>query len=88
MVASRPETEWDAQQRGWMLALAEYRASRCGGCGQNVYESQTHEGTHAWRAKARRCWACDRLGRTQAQAAEQFPDVPPGARKWRVEKVR
>jgi hypothetical protein len=30
-VATR-EPEWDAGQRGWMLALAEYRAGRCPDC--------------------------------------------------------
>ena len=27
------ESEWDDEQRGWMLALAEFEKQQCGGCG-------------------------------------------------------
>ncbi len=30
---TRREVEWDDDQQAWMLALAEYRAQTCSGCG-------------------------------------------------------
>ena len=87
MVASRPETEWDDWQRGWMLALFEYRASRCPGCGQNVAESMAPEGAHVWRAQSRRCWACDAKA-TAMDAAPHGEHDRPVARYWTVRKVR
>lgn len=43
MISSQPEPEWDDLQSGWMLALAEYRAGRCDGCGGQLEETTTHE---------------------------------------------
>lgn len=33
LTSSTPETEWDDQQRAWMLALAIHRAGLCPICG-------------------------------------------------------
>lgn len=44
MVASAPEAEWDEEQQGWMLALAEYRAGACPcGCGERFEQSTASE---------------------------------------------
>jgi hypothetical protein len=40
LISSTPEAEWTEQDQGWILALAEYRSTRCPcGCGQDVRES-------------------------------------------------
>jgi hypothetical protein len=36
LVSSTPESEWDEVEQGWMLALTEYRGSRCPGCGGDL----------------------------------------------------
>lgn len=85
LVGSAPETEWDTLQRGWMLALAEYRASRCRRCGNNINETTAKEGTHQWRVRKVRCFACDALEGAQQQASNK-PEDRPGARLMWVEK--
>lgn len=85
---SRPETEWDARQRGWLLALDEYRASRCPcGCGHNAADTTAKEGTVRWRVRKIRCHARDALVAAQ-QAASNKPEDRPEARIWWTEKVR
>lgn len=39
LVSSIPETEWDASERGWMLALVEYRKGLCQQCGGLLKET-------------------------------------------------
>lgn len=34
-----PDVEWDEQQRGWILGLAVWDATRCRRCGANLIES-------------------------------------------------
>lgn len=70
-----------------MLALAEYRATRCRRCGNNVNETTAMEGTHQWRVRKVRCWACHELEGAQ-NAAPNKPEDRPGARQMWVEKVR
>jgi hypothetical protein len=69
-----------------MLALAEYRASRCPcGCGHNIAETTAPEGTHRWRARKVRCYARDAM--VAAQEAAQTKNVTrPEARLWWSEK--
>lgn len=90
LVASRPESEWDAQQRGWMLALAEFRASRCPcGCGHSVADTTAKAGTHEWRVRKVRCFARDALvAAQQAAAKDAKPEDRLDARIWWTEKVR
>jgi hypothetical protein len=84
----RPETEWDGEQRGWMLALAEFRASRCPcGCGHNMADTTAKEGTHQWRVRRIRCHARDAMEGAQQRASNK-PEDRPGARIWWSEKVR
>lgn len=88
LVASRPETEWDAEQRGWVLALAVFRNSRCPcGCGHNVADSTGQEVPGMFRAQRVRCHARAALDLAQAQAPNKPEDLP-GARIWWTDKVR
>lgn len=84
---SYPESEWDDEQQGWMLALGEYRASLCSGCGQDRRETTAKEGTHEWRVRKWRCLACDAVELAQESAAKN-KQIRPGAVLWGVEKVR
>lgn len=83
MVASIPETEWDAEQRAWLLALAIYRASRCPHCGGDITECGP-ESASKWKVPPpRRCYRTDAL----AIAQESSNRPRPHALLWRVEKV-
>jgi len=68
-----------------MLALAEWRARQCQRCGHNLDETTAKEGTHQWRVRRMRCWACDALEAAQ-QSASNKPEDRPGARLMWVEK--
>lgn len=48
MVSSTPEAEWDDEERAWMLALADYRASRCPNCGGDARECLDPETEGEW----------------------------------------
>lgn len=49
MVSSRPEAEWDDNERGWMVALAEYRDSvLCPLCGGPRDECSSIENENAF----------------------------------------
>lgn len=39
LVSSIPESEWDAQERGWMLAYAAYLENCCARCGGDLHET-------------------------------------------------
>ncbi len=46
ITASWAESEWDDEQRGFMLGLSEYQASRCPcGCGHAARDTTAQEGT-------------------------------------------
>jgi hypothetical protein len=89
VVASRPETEWDATQRGWMLALAEHRSGRCKGCGHKLDETTGRKGARQrWQIRKARCWACHDLEGVRLQHLKNDkPDDRPGARLMWVEKA-
>jgi len=71
-----------------MLALVEYRASRCPcGCGHSVADTTAQQGVHEWRVRKVRCHARDKLVAAQ-QAASNKPEDRPDARLWWTEKVR
>jgi hypothetical protein len=58
------ESEWDEQQRGWMLALSAYEASRCQGCGGDVTETFDINNTFAYYVDAPHvCHACAAIER-------------------------
>lgn len=71
-----------------MLALAEYRTSRCPcGCGHNVDDTTAQEGTHRWRVRRVRCLARDAMVTAQQKASSK-PEDRPEARMWWTEKMR
>jgi hypothetical protein len=71
-----------------MLALAEFRATRCPcGCGHNVAETTAKEGTYRWKVRRVRCLARDAMVAAQQQASGK-PEDRPDARLWWTEKVR
>jgi hypothetical protein len=71
-----------------MLALAEYRASRCPcGCGHNADDTTAREGLHEWKVRRVRCHARAAMVRAQ-QGASDKPEDLPDARLWWTEKVR
>jgi hypothetical protein len=71
-----------------MLALAEYRSSRCPcGCGNNVNETTGREVPGQWRARRVRCHARAAMVLAQ-QGASSKPEDLPEARLWWTEKVR
>jgi hypothetical protein len=61
IVSSTPEAEWTPEQQGWALALAEYEASLCEGCGHDLAETLSTE-AEDWKVlPPLRCAACTRL---------------------------
>lgn len=71
-----------------MLALAEFRATRCPcGCGHSVADTTAKEGTVQWRVRKVRCLARDAMVAAQ-QGASNKPEDRPDARLWWTEKVR
>lgn len=79
-----PESEWDEQQQAWMLALAEYRASRCPcGCGHAIADTTAKEGTFVWRTRKTVCIARDTL----AAAQKAYDGTHGDALLWWVEKA-
>jgi len=80
-VASTPETEWDAEQRGWVLALADYRAGRCPLCGGDIEECGP-KSRGQWKVPdPRRCHRTDALILAQESRKKT---VRPQALLWRV----
>lgn len=71
-----PEPEWDELEQGWMVALAEYRARICPGCGGDLLETLGHED---WEALPPvRCHKCTVIAISQ----ERFDGQHPHALRW------
>lgn len=70
------ESEWDDTQQDWMLALLEYEAGICRGCGQPMHLSTVED--HDWQVDPIRCWTCDAI----AQAQEKDKRLRPQALHW------
>lgn len=88
MVSSREwaESEWDAEQRGWMLALADYEATRCQGCGGDVHETFDVTNQFAWHVDAP--WQCHRCAAIErgADAFTAAGGEPRPSHRWIPEK--
>lgn len=78
------EAEWDEQEQAWMLALAEYRATRCPDCGRDVRECTDPASEGKYRVPPPdRCHATTALVIAQKVNAES---PQPEALLWRVER--
>lgn len=79
LVSSRPEPEWDDEQQGWMLALAQYRAE-LHDCGHSLLESADPGAEGRYVAEPpTRCHACTAIAVRQ----EQYKDTRhPQALLW------
>lgn len=83
---SQPESEWDQQQRAWVVALAAYRGERCPcGCGQRWIDATSDEESGP-QFSATRVVCRARLALLEAQRAAETQDIVGGARLWTVSK--
>lgn len=86
MIASRPEPEWDDEQRGLMLARAELQAGMCpNGCGSPLEET-TGEGNDVWNVTPTKCLKCEALAIAAKHTHESKDVKHPQAilyRAWR-----
>ncbi len=91
-MSSTPEPEWTPQQRGWVLALAEYERSMCENCGHDLEEALPPASEpEDWRVlPPLRCSVCTRVGMDQTERAREFEGKPGGgylhALRYRVER--
>jgi hypothetical protein len=83
MVASRPEPEWDDQERGWMLALADLEAGECHGCGGDLEETTDPENDGRYAVGTPiRCHKCTALAIAKENHAKQGEVRHPEALMW------
>jgi hypothetical protein len=71
LLSSAPEAEWSPQQAGWMLALAEYEAGICDGCGHPLEETLATEAEDWVTPPPVRCAVCTRI----AMQMDDYADV-------------
>lgn len=89
LVSSQPEAEWSPLEAGWMVALAEYEAGLCEGCGHPLEETLTTE-AEDWKAlPPLRCAVCtqhsmqhDEYADVKAKNPRPTPHMQ--ALRWRV----
>lgn len=82
MVSSRPEVEWDEVERGWMLALAEWRDGLCPLCGGPREECSSIDNENAYTVPPpSRCHKTTALERAQ-QARRGDSGKPNPATKY------
>jgi len=79
MVSSTPEVEWDDEERAWALALLDYEANKCAGCGGQCDE--TTDDDVDWEVPPpTRCFRCEAI----ATAQEPFHGQDATGRpKWK-----
>jgi hypothetical protein len=84
----RAESPWDDEQRGWMVAYAEWEATRCPLCGGDPDECSSEGSYGRWKTgPVRRCQKTHEVRVAQAARAKTVPagtDDHPGALLWRV----
>lgn len=80
------ETEWDDREQAWMLALADYRATRCPSCGQDIRECTAPDADGRYHVGLPvRCHATTAL----SIARKAYVDTPQSeALLWRTERRR
>lgn len=62
------EPLWTAEDRAWAMALLEYEADLCSGCGQPRSESMAAQNEFEYRPQALRCHGCAAV----AKESERF----------------
>lgn len=73
MVRSRPEPEWDDEQRAWEYALAEVHADVCRGCGGQLSETTSEKMRDRYDVPPpHRCHRCTAI----AMKSEDYKDSP------------
>lgn len=85
---TRREPEFNEEDRAWFLALAEYRALTCGGCGGWLPDTTEHMASH-YNADPEpyACGSCLALGIAQRAYAEHYPN-DMHATRWAPPEVR
>lgn len=69
-----------------MLALAEYRATRCDGCGEPLEESTHRDNEFVYTAVGPyNCWSCEAVGAARDRYVETHPKAQRPNR-WKVER--
>lgn len=70
----RVESAWDETQRGWMVALSEWEATRCPLCGGDPQECSGEGSYGRWTTKTpRRCQKTHEVRVAQATRAKNLP---------------
>jgi hypothetical protein len=69
VLTSTVEVEWDDEERGWMLALAEHDSDVCGGCGGYLSETTDPDAVYVIDPPVR-CHRCTMRGYATSQAQE------------------
>ena len=81
---TRRETEWDEDERLWALALLDYDADACPGCGGQMTETTSPDAEYGYRVPPpTRCHRCTAL----AIAHDRHRDAAhPQALLWIAER--
>ena len=88
-MSSVPETEWDQPEQAWMLALDEYEAGLCEGCGHELKDTipPASEPEDWYVAPPLRCSACT-LVAIEQEGYAQAKTKQMHALRWRVQRKR
>ncbi len=82
------EVEWDEQEQGWMLALAEYEALTCTGCGGWLPETTAAENEYRYALpEPIVCHGCNIQAIAQKQRIDD-PDRPLQALRWPAAELK
>lgn len=69
------EALWTAEDRAWAMALLEYEADTCSGCGQPHSESTLIENEFRYESTALVCHACRAVARHAENLSETKANV-------------
>lgn len=80
------EQEWDEQEQGLMLALAEWERLTCNGCGGWLPETTAKENDGAYAPpKPIRCHCCEALAISQELRGDK---ERPQAQRWPLPQLK
>jgi len=72
LVSSQPEPEWDEREQAWMLALAQYRATRCPQCSGDLAVTTAPENEEKFKAEPpMQCFRCLAFSRSHEEYREE-----------------